>query len=436
MAHDVFISHSSKDKPIADAVCAKIEAAGVRCWIAPRDIRPGEDWPTAISQGISQSRVMVLVFSSNSNSSEDVSRELILAAQSKLVIIPFKIENVEPEPGKQYYLARMHWLDAINPPTQEQIQELVGLVKTLVSPREPESIGNPADAGMPPATAVQVGQLTRPVTEALAGSTSRRVWNRSRLSRWIWLVPVAVIPVCLLGWALAGLSLKSPASSVQPTTFPTSTYAPEASSTLASTRAQMSYEFNDVSFDGSFDPSQWTYESDFADISIKQTNGAMALSKPSAPGVENGSLKTNRTWLLGESGYVEARLMLDQEHTGEMGNVGFSLGDVGCSVQIQGMDTTPFIWCAQSHIGSDQQWIADHMSSSYFIEYGTWYTVRIAFDSRANEVRCYVDGELFYSWQPTNIGALLGSGSSVSLGVWADSGTTIKGYVDDVRIVE
>ncbi len=36
MAHDVFISYSSKDKPIADAVCANIEAAGIRCWVAPR----------------------------------------------------------------------------------------------------------------------------------------------------------------------------------------------------------------------------------------------------------------------------------------------------------------------------------------------------------------------------------------------------------------
>ncbi len=435
MAHDVFISYSSKDKPIADAVCAKIEAAGVRCWIAPRDIRPGEDWPAAISQGISQSRVMVLVFSSHSNSSEDVSRELILAANSKLVIIPFKIENVEPEPGKQYYLARMHWLDAINPPTQEQIQELVSRVKVLVPPREVEVIRNQADAGTPPATAAQVDQLTHPVTEVVPGSTSRRISTTSRLPRWIWLVPVLVIPICLLGWAAASLSLKNPAPPIQPTTFPTSTSTPRPTSALIPTRTPMSYEFNDLSFDGSIDSSEWTYQSDFSDISIKQANGAMVLSKPSSPGTESASLKTNQTWSLRELGYVEARLMLDQEHTGEMGNVGFSLGDVGCSVQIQGKDTTPFIWCAQSHIDSDQQWVADYMSSSYFIEYGKWYTVRIGFDSGSNEFNCYVDGDLFYSWQPSNIGAILGSRGSVSLGIWADDATTITGNVDDVRVV-
>ena len=134
MAHDVFISYSSKDKPIADAICANLEGAGIRCWIAPRDIAPGEDWPTAINKAITKSRVMVLIFSSNSNSSEDVSRELNLAANSKLIIIPFKIDNIEPEPGKQYYLARTHWLDAMNPPTRKQISLLVQTVKKLLAP--------------------------------------------------------------------------------------------------------------------------------------------------------------------------------------------------------------------------------------------------------------------------------------------------------------
>ena len=132
MAHDVFISHSSKDKPIADAISANLEAAGVRCWIAPRDIAPGEDWPRAIANAISQSRIMVLIFSTNANSSDQISRELSMAADSSLVIIPFKIDNVKPEPGKQYYLARTHWLDAMNPPTQKQVNVLVERVKSII----------------------------------------------------------------------------------------------------------------------------------------------------------------------------------------------------------------------------------------------------------------------------------------------------------------
>lgn len=133
MAHDVFISHSHIDKPIADAVCAMLESKKIRCWIAPRDIAPGVDWPTAISTAITNSRVFVLIFSGNSNRSEDVGRELILAANNNLIIIPFRIENATPEPGKLYYLARTHWLDAMNPPTQEQIKNLVSAVQMFLT---------------------------------------------------------------------------------------------------------------------------------------------------------------------------------------------------------------------------------------------------------------------------------------------------------------
>jgi len=45
-AFDVFVSYAIEDKLIADAIVAKLEAAMIRCWIAPRDIPPGADWPS------------------------------------------------------------------------------------------------------------------------------------------------------------------------------------------------------------------------------------------------------------------------------------------------------------------------------------------------------------------------------------------------------
>jgi TIR domain len=41
MNFDAFISYSANDKVIADAACATLERAGIRCWIAPRDVVPG-----------------------------------------------------------------------------------------------------------------------------------------------------------------------------------------------------------------------------------------------------------------------------------------------------------------------------------------------------------------------------------------------------------
>ena len=76
MAHDVFISYSHIDKSVADAACATLEDAGIRCWIAPRDIWPGAEFGEAIIEAIDHCPVMVLIFSSNANESRQVRREV------------------------------------------------------------------------------------------------------------------------------------------------------------------------------------------------------------------------------------------------------------------------------------------------------------------------------------------------------------------------
>ena len=56
---DVFISHSSKDANIANAICNTLEANNIKCWIAPRDIRPGSDWAESINNAIENSKLSV-----------------------------------------------------------------------------------------------------------------------------------------------------------------------------------------------------------------------------------------------------------------------------------------------------------------------------------------------------------------------------------------
>ncbi|HEY4124610.1 MAG TPA: toll/interleukin-1 receptor domain-containing protein, partial [Rhizomicrobium sp.] len=76
MAHDVFISYSSKDKTAADAACAVLESKGIRCWIAPRDITPGNDWGETIVGAIHSARAFLLIFSGNANTSPQIKREV------------------------------------------------------------------------------------------------------------------------------------------------------------------------------------------------------------------------------------------------------------------------------------------------------------------------------------------------------------------------
>ena len=69
MAHDVFLSHSVKDKTVAEAIVGRLESESVTCWMAPRDVVPGADWGESIINAIESSRIMVLIFSQSANAS-------------------------------------------------------------------------------------------------------------------------------------------------------------------------------------------------------------------------------------------------------------------------------------------------------------------------------------------------------------------------------
>ena len=86
----VFISHSSKDRKTALTICGALEHRGVRCWIASRDVRPGANFEEAVVQAIRVARVMVLVFTANANNSDEMKKEIVLAGQHRLVVIPVR----------------------------------------------------------------------------------------------------------------------------------------------------------------------------------------------------------------------------------------------------------------------------------------------------------------------------------------------------------
>jgi TolB-like protein/Tfp pilus assembly protein PilF len=153
MEPKVFVSHSSKDKAIADAICSELESAGIPCWIAPRDIKAGSEWTEGIIQGIGSCRVFVLVFSENANVSEHVRREVAKAFSLGLAVLPFRVENVTPNSSLGYFLETVQWLDAISPPLQKHLHALTERTKQLLASDEPSAITSgaiPRDSKIPP----------------------------------------------------------------------------------------------------------------------------------------------------------------------------------------------------------------------------------------------------------------------------------------------
>jgi hypothetical protein len=143
MAHDVFISHSTIDKAVSDAVCAALENGGIRCWVAPRDVQPGRSFAGEITRAIQESKIMVLIFSAHSNNSEQVLREVQLAVKTRLHIIQFRIEDVHLNDDLEYFLSTPHWLDALTPPLENHLRKLEGSIKKLLEVasgvRQPEA---------------------------------------------------------------------------------------------------------------------------------------------------------------------------------------------------------------------------------------------------------------------------------------------------------
>lgn len=134
MEPEVFISYAKKDKAFADVIYGKLKINGIRPWMAPEDILPGETWADAIVRAIRQSTVMILIFSSHSNVSKHVRRELDRAASRHIVmkIILFRIENITPSEHVEFYTAGSQWLDALPKPLEEHYRVLLEAVKSLL----------------------------------------------------------------------------------------------------------------------------------------------------------------------------------------------------------------------------------------------------------------------------------------------------------------
>ena len=140
MAHDVFISYSSADRPVAEAACAALESRGIRCWIAPRDILPGLDWGAAIIKAIEGCRVMVLVFSKSANRSGQIKREVERAVAKGVTLVPLRIEDALPEKTLEYFISTAHWLDAWTPPLEKHLERLAETVHLLLTRTTRDSI--------------------------------------------------------------------------------------------------------------------------------------------------------------------------------------------------------------------------------------------------------------------------------------------------------
>ena len=125
----VFISYASQDVVVANKVCAALEAAGLPCWIAPRDVRAGEPYAAAIVEAINACRLLVLVLTKSAVDSRHVLREVERASSKNRSVLPIRLEAAELPPELEYFLSADHWLEASDGGIESVLPALIKSVR-------------------------------------------------------------------------------------------------------------------------------------------------------------------------------------------------------------------------------------------------------------------------------------------------------------------
>ena len=145
MTAPVFVSHSSRDLKSVRSLVEALEARGVPCWMSERDIAAGDNYGDSIVDAIEQASAMVLVFSGAADNSDEIKKEIALASQRRITVVPVRIEDVTPSKAFRYELATRNWIDLF-PDREQGLARLTDrLISILALPAE-----TPAPRPAPP----------------------------------------------------------------------------------------------------------------------------------------------------------------------------------------------------------------------------------------------------------------------------------------------
>ncbi|MBS1903837.1 MAG: TIR domain-containing protein [Bacteroidetes bacterium] len=102
---EIFISYSRKDSTQADELVEQLTSAGIEVWIDRTSIEASASWSAEISRAIVASRVVIVLLSTASVRSENVSKEVALAAEHRKGILPIQLEPANMPDDLAYHLA-------------------------------------------------------------------------------------------------------------------------------------------------------------------------------------------------------------------------------------------------------------------------------------------------------------------------------------------
>src|ERR1700728_1261449 len=130
----VFISYASPDAAVADMVCAALEYGGISCWIAPRNVVPGEFYADAIVHALNSTKIIVWILSQSAAGSPHVLREVERASSKRHPVVSLRTDLAPLPASLEYFLNTSHWLDASATGLERATPKLVEAVRHLLGP--------------------------------------------------------------------------------------------------------------------------------------------------------------------------------------------------------------------------------------------------------------------------------------------------------------
>ena len=132
--HCVFISYATHNTALAKKACSALEAAGHRCWIAPRNVIPGTLYAEGIVRALDESTIVVLILSEQAIASAHVGKEIERAASKRHPIIALRSDTAPLTPAFEYFLNESQWIELGAGSTDAAIAQLVDAVGQHLTP--------------------------------------------------------------------------------------------------------------------------------------------------------------------------------------------------------------------------------------------------------------------------------------------------------------
>jgi TIR domain len=171
----VFVSYSRRDAKQVAALVDALEARGYDVWVDTEEIRGNEPWRRSVVDAITRSDVVVLVVSPRSMASENVEREVTVAAEHDRRVVPVVFEPASLPAALQYELAGIEFVSFEDRPFTDAVEELAAAL-TAPSAEPPSGTASAAPQALRRGRG-PVPSWIRPAAVALAvGGAAAVAW--------------------------------------------------------------------------------------------------------------------------------------------------------------------------------------------------------------------------------------------------------------------